>query len=152
MKNKSLTHLNISLCGLDPACLKEVCSAMRGNTTLASLDLTGNVFDMQSAITLGTLVFSCAITICLCAAARYILCAVSLGHLCAVLGTFVYSPWYIFVQSLVCLCAVTLGMLVCSPWYIYVQSLVYLCAVIRPTTIPKFTCVLIVLCFKVTLG
>ena len=52
-KNRSLTQLNLGLCGIGPAGLKELCSTLHKNTTLIALQLAGNTFDLQSVEALG---------------------------------------------------------------------------------------------------
>ena len=52
-KNKVLTSLELKGCGLGPVGLRVVLSAIGMNTTLTSLDLSGNKFDNQSIASLG---------------------------------------------------------------------------------------------------
>ena len=51
--NKVLTSLRLGHCGLGPHGVSEVCNAVGMNTTLTSLDLSGNEFDDQSIASLG---------------------------------------------------------------------------------------------------
>ena len=55
-ENKVLSSLRLGDCGLGPESLIEVCDLIRMNTTLTSLDLSGNRFDEQSIPSLGTVV------------------------------------------------------------------------------------------------
>lgn len=52
-ENKALSSLILENCGLGPKNICELCSAIEANTTLTSLDLSGNRFDDQSINSLG---------------------------------------------------------------------------------------------------
>ena len=52
-ENKVLKSLGLLSCGLGPHGVSEVCNAVGMNTTLTSLDLSGNTFDDQSIASLG---------------------------------------------------------------------------------------------------
>ena len=54
-ENKVLASLLLRVCGLGPHGVSEVCNAVGINTTLTSLDLSGNEFDDQSIASLGKL-------------------------------------------------------------------------------------------------
>ena len=55
-ENKVLTSLVLVICGLGPEALIAVCDVIRMNTTLTSLNLSGNTFDEQSIPSLGMVV------------------------------------------------------------------------------------------------
>ena len=54
-KNQVLKTLALMDCGIGPDGLCKVCSAVGMNSTLTSLDLSFNKFDMQSITSLGKL-------------------------------------------------------------------------------------------------
>ena len=57
-ENRVLTSLGLQDCGLGPEGLLAICSALQVNTTLTSLDLSGNKFDDQSKASLCKLQWS----------------------------------------------------------------------------------------------
>ena len=57
-KDTVLTSLKMRDCGLGPEDLCEVCRAVRLNTTLTLLDLSGSKFDDRSIASLGEFVVS----------------------------------------------------------------------------------------------
>ena len=58
--NRVLTSLGLAVCGLCPKDIREVCSAIRINTALMSLDLSKIMFRGQSITSLGKMFITCS--------------------------------------------------------------------------------------------